>query len=243
MTRSRFTSVTGGYLDAQGTPSAALMGQIQFVDNSIGAMYQTLQDNGLADSTLIIVTAKHGQSPIDPNLVRRIPADVATGKAPSDILGGIGTGLVGGGLVGQGNEDDVSLIWLTDPTKVASSVAMLEQNQALFGGGEIFYESSLQLLFDNPRIDSRPPDIVIMPSVGVTYTGGTKKIAEHGGGSHDDRNVMMLISNVRINPSMLNGLVETRQLAPPILKVLGLNPNSLQAVRREGTEALPGLPY
>ncbi|HEV2446857.1 MAG TPA: alkaline phosphatase family protein, partial [Candidatus Sulfopaludibacter sp.] len=236
-------NVTGGYLDSAGTPSPSLLSEIQFVDGAIGAMAQAIEDAGLADSTVIIVTAKHGQSPIDPNRVTRIPADVPTGKAPSDLLGGIGTGLPGGGLVGQALEDDVSLIWLTDPTKVASSVATLEKNEAMFGGGEIFSGRALEGFVANPAFDSRVPDIIVAPNVGVTYTGGTKKIAEHGGSSSDDRNVMMLVSNNRIAPAVINGLVETRQIAPTILKILGLDPNALQAARKENTAPLPSLPY
>jgi hypothetical protein len=35
--------------------------------------------------------------------------------------------------------------------------------------------------------------------------------------------------------------VETTQVAPTILKLLGLNPRDLQAVRLEGTRVLPGI--
>jgi len=35
------------------------------------------------------------------------------------------------------------------------------------------------------------------------------------------------------------GWVETTQIAPTILKLLGLDPSALQAVRLEGTQALP----
>ena len=59
--------VTGGYLDAAGTPTAALLGEIKFVDASIGAWVKELKSKGLYDTTLIVITAKHGQSPIDPN--------------------------------------------------------------------------------------------------------------------------------------------------------------------------------
>lgn len=236
-------STVGGYLDSVGTPSAALLGQIQFIDNQIGEMALAIEDAGLADSTVIIVTAKHGQSPIDPNRVMRIPADMPTGKAPSDILGGVGTGLVGGGLVGQAAEDDISLLWLTDPTKVASSVATLEKSGAMFGGGQIFWGNSLLSIFGNSKADSRIPDIVIAPNVGVTYTGGTKKISEHGGFANDDRNVIMIVSNNRIAPAVVNNSVETRQVAPTVLRMLNLDPNALQAVRKEGTQILPGLPY
>ena len=235
--------ITGGYLDSIGTPSPALLSEIQFVDSAIGEMAQQIEWAGLADSTAIIVTAKHGQSPIDPNRVTRIPSDVPTGKAPSDVLGGVGTGIPGGGLVGQALEDDVSLIWLTDPTKVASSVATLEKNEAVFGGGQIFSGRALDAFVANSAFDSRVPDIIVAPNVGVTYTGGTKKIAEHGGSAYDDRNVMLLVSNNRMSASVFRSAVETRQVAPTILRLLGLDPNALQAVRQESTAVLPNLPY
>ena len=56
---------TGGYVDGDGTPTAALLNEIQFTDAEIGKMVAHLKHNGLIDSTLIIITAKHGQSPID----------------------------------------------------------------------------------------------------------------------------------------------------------------------------------
>ena len=57
--------VTGGYLDNIGTPSSALLGEIQFVDNSIGRMVAGLKARGLYQSTLLVISAKHGQSPIE----------------------------------------------------------------------------------------------------------------------------------------------------------------------------------
>ena len=57
--------VTGGYLDNIGTPTPALLGEIEFADTSIGKMVAELKKRGLYQSTLIIISAKHGQSPID----------------------------------------------------------------------------------------------------------------------------------------------------------------------------------
>src|SRR3984885_10091534 len=59
------TATTGGYQDADGTPTAALLSEIQFVDASIGEMASGLRAKGLLGSTLIVISAKHGQSPID----------------------------------------------------------------------------------------------------------------------------------------------------------------------------------
>jgi hypothetical protein len=235
-------SLTGGYLDASGTPSASLLGEIQYVDASIGKMVSALGSRGLLDSTLIVITAKHGQSPIDPNRVLRIPHDNPALEPPSSVLGGLGTGLVGGGLVGQADEDDISMLWLTDPTQIASSVALLEANESNYGQGEIFSGPSLDLIFNDPSVDSRTPDIIIAPNVGVIYTGGGSKVSEHGGFAEDDRHVILLVSNPNFSPATVTGQVETRQVAPTVVAALGLDPSRLQAVQKEGTQVLPGLP-
>jgi arylsulfatase A-like enzyme len=77
----------------------------------------------------------------------------------------------------------------------------------------------------------------------VIYTGSTKKQAEHGGFAHDDTNVMMLVSNPDFDAKKITAFVETTQVAPTILKALGLDPNKLDGVRKEGTPVLPGLQF
>ena len=81
----------------------------------------------------------------------------------------------------------------------------------------------------------------MQPNVGVVYTGSSKKQSEHGGFAQDDTNVMMLISNTRLRPATVSSFVETTQVAPTILSILGLDPNELAAVQTEGTPVLPGL--
>lgn len=92
-----------------------------------------------------------------------------------------------------------------------------------------------------PPNDPRTPDIIVVPNVGVIYTGSGKKLAEHGGFAHDDTNVMMLLSSPQMKASTVTLPVETRQVAPTILAALGLNPYDLDAVKAEGTTVLPGL--
>ena len=233
--------LTGGYVDSVGTPTASLFDEIQYVDTAVGQMVAELKKQGLLDSTLIVISAKHGQSAIDPNRVLRIPADAPSDEPPSQVISpaGVGPGLP----VAQADEDDVSLIWLTDQSQTASSVATLEVNEALFGEGQIFAGTALTLQFNNPLTDSRTPDIIVAPNVGVVYTGGKKKVSEHGGFAYDDRNVLLIVSNPSYKPSTFVDQVETRQIAPTIVKALGLDPNSLSAVKSEHTETLPGLPF
>ena len=66
------TGTTGGYLDSVGTPTAALLSEIKFADASIGEWVSELKKQGIYDNTLIVVTAKHGQSPVDSARYTRI---------------------------------------------------------------------------------------------------------------------------------------------------------------------------
>jgi arylsulfatase A-like enzyme len=52
-----------------------------------------------------------------------------------------------------------------------------------------------------------------------------------------------LVSNPQIQPKTIAALVQTTQVAPTILKALGLDPAQLQAVHVEGTQELPALPF
>ena len=95
--------------------------------------------------------------------------------------------------------------------------------------------------FGVPYRDPRYPDVFGRVQVGTVYTGGTK-IAEHGGDNPADRDVPMLVyAPGAVRPGSSDQWVETTQVAPTVLQLLGLNPNALQAVREEGTPVLPGL--
>jgi hypothetical protein len=232
-------SVTGGYVDSVGTPSASLFQEISYVDTEIGAMVNELKKKNLIDSTLIIITAKHGQSPVDSSrYVRNGPPNdpasiLSTFLAPSE-----------NSAIGP-TEDDVALLWLADssPSNVATAVGMLETmsptTNNIAGIGEIFSGPGIGLFYD--PTDSRAPDILITPNIGVTYSNSKKKLAEHGGFAHDDTNVIMLLSNPDFISSTISIPVETAQVAPTVLEALRLNPDKLDAVQQEGTTVLPGL--
>jgi hypothetical protein len=242
-------SINGGYLDEIGTPGPSLLKEIEFVDQSIGLMVSELKGQHLLDSTLIIITAKHGQSPIDPNHVLRIPADNG-GESPSTILGATYLPDSEVNQIGP-TEDDVSLLWLTDSTQTTAAVALLQSTSPvtnnIAGISEIFWGPAIGTMFNLPGLppngDPRTPDIVITTDVGVIYTGKKKKLAEHGGFARDDTNVMMLLSNPKFKPKTVTSPVETTQVAPTILTALGLNPGDLQAVQKEHTQALPGTDF
>jgi hypothetical protein len=238
--------VVGGYSDPDATPTAPLQNEITFVDASIGQMVSALAKHHLLDSTLIIITAKHGQSPIDP---ARYVAQLNVGSSPATVLAqanciplsesplnptGIGP-----------TEDDISLIWLSSSCTIPSAVSIIEQSANDLAIDEIFVGNTLTTMFNAPGIppdgDSRTPDFIVQPNIGHTYSGSTKKLAEHGGFAFDDTNVMLLVSSPWIRPKTEHAWVETMQVAPTILRALRLDPNALDAVREEGTRSLPDL--
>jgi hypothetical protein len=97
-------------------------------------------------------------------------------------------------------------------------------------------------MYQDPATDSRTPDFMVGVNPGVVYTSGSK-IAEHGGFNLDDRSVALLVSNPHMQAQSITAVVQTTQVAATILKALGFDPNELQAVRQEGTQELPGLPF
>jgi hypothetical protein len=236
--------VTGGYLDAAGTPSEALLDEIKYVDASIAACVDELKDKGLYNSTLIVITAKHGQSPIDPS--RYVP-QTKVGTSPATLLSNAGfipDSESTNNPTGIGpTEDDVSLLWLKSSSDTDASIKILEDNASATGIalGQLYYGPSLAINFNDPTRDPRTPDIIVTPNVGVTYSGSTAKLEEHGGFAHDDTNVMLLLSHSSFEPSTVRAAVGTAQVAPTILKALGINPSALDAVRAEGISVLPAV--
>jgi len=88
--------------------------------------------------------------------------------------------------------------------------------------------------------DARVPDLIGIAQYGVVYTSKTKKIAEHGGNNPQDRNVPILVAGGSVDGGeTVSTWVETTQIAPTILQLLGLNPSDLKAVQIEHTRTLP----
>src|SRR5262249_55509661 len=200
-----------------------------FVETSIGQMIAALNKRGLGKSTLLIISAKHGQSPIDRS--KRTPLDDGT-----VIAAPIGPNFA------FDIADDGVLIWLKPPYSAANVAAAVAALNAAGDTGIVEWLAGplLSLPFQDPATDSRTPDIIGIARVGVIYTSGSK-IAEHGGFNEDDTHVALIVASAGLKQSVVSAAVTTTQIAPTILQALGLDPTALDAVRMEGTTVLPGL--
>jgi len=244
--------LTGGYQPGGTAPGPLLTRALDYVSAQVGRMGAEIRARGLAGSTAIILSAKHGQSPTDPNALARVddgPIIDAVNKAWTAAHPKAGD------LVVSASDDDGMLLWLSDRSPAAAGFVkhfLLTHTAAgnNIGGKAITVQASglkrvlagpgAARLFGVPASEPRHPDVVGIAQHGVVYTGGMSKIAEHGGDDPQDRHVPILV----VLPGLAHGRtvgapVETTQIAPTILRLLGLNPGALQAVRIEHTQVLP----
>jgi arylsulfatase A-like enzyme len=244
----------GGYT-APGVPGPLLAKNLEYIDTQVGRMLSEIQKDGLARTTTVILSAKHGQSPTDPAALTRIDdgplldgLDAAWKKAhPSAAQP----------LVAHSADDDGMLLWLNDRSQAAADfarsylLAQSGQGNDVNGKPKAFTRGGLQTVYAGAAAakyfgtsvnDDRVPQVFGIGQYGVVYTGGTSKIAEHGGAHADDLAVPLVVSGAGAAAGrQVDATVHTTSIAPTILKLLGLDPRSLDAVRKEGTPALPGL--
>jgi hypothetical protein len=242
----------------EGFPSTVLEGAIQHTDNSIGLIIAALKNAGIWNSTLVVLTAKHGQDP------RVGVGGLMQAGTLSTLLGNAGD------PVAQATEDDVSLLWLQNQSQTFNAVAAL-QNFKATGTLDVTFQGVTQtlpasqiinqIIADTPNADASPqslglgdpatdsttPDIFVTLQPGYIWVGNTAskvKNAEHGGFSQDDTHVALILSGGAIGAGFQGttqtGSVQTQQIAVTTLDALGLNPNNLTGAVTDGTQALPG---
>lgn len=243
--------LTGGYLSDGITPGPLVARALDYINTQFGTMESHIKADGLQNSTVVILSAKHGQSPMNAAALKRI--------SDGDIITALNNAWCSctnpaTPLVQLGADDDGMLLWLSDRSPAATTFA---KNFVLshsgtgnnISGAPVPYTSSglttvyagadAASYFHVQAGDPRVPDIFGIAQYGVVYTGGHGKIAEHGGAHFDDLNVPLLVSGNPIGNQDKNGEpVHTTQIAPTILSLLGLDPHNLQAVQVEGTKAL-----
>ena len=229
--------IPGGYVPGTLRFTPQLRGAVQFVDASLGAMVSELRSHHELGSTEIIISAKHGQSPIDPSKLALI------GHAEDTVLSKAGIN------VAQTTDDDVALIWLADQSQTAAAVAALNSSITNGNPAHIQYVLSgaaLAARFNDPAVDPRTPDIIIQPIPGTIYSHSAAKVAEHGGFSEDDTHVAMIVTDGaslaggnQQGPGVVTSPVTTAQVAPTILSALGLDPGKLDSVSQEHVRVLP----
>jgi hypothetical protein len=239
---------TGGYLPGGTVPGPVLSGALDFVDAQVGRLVAELRAHGLTKRTAIILSAKHGQSPKEPEALTRLDDG-----AIIDALNAAWTAAHPGAkpLVAFSTDDDALQLWLSDRSQAAADFARKfllthpATGNTITGATRTLQASGLTKVYAGTGAaklfgssDPGRPDLFGFVQHGVVYTGKKAKIAEHGGNDPQDRNVPLVVSVPGGHGSTDNQKVETTQIAPTILRLLGLDPKELKAVRVEHTRAL-----
>jgi hypothetical protein len=225
-----------GYADASGTPTAALADAIGHCDTLLGEMLRELRARHLLDSTLIVVTAKHGNAPIDRTQLRHVDKQTLQRTIEAAAPHGLA----------QLTADQGALIWLHAADDAPQVVSVLRRAHQTLGIRQVLQGTALLRFFSASAADSRTPDLLVIPEHGVIYgKAGDAKLAEHGGFDDDDTHVALLLSNPQLphRGERLSAPVSTTQLAPSMLSVLKLSPDRLQAVEQQSTKSLPGISW
>ncbi len=244
----------GGYEPGGKVPGPLLVRALNYINTEVGLMVAEIQKDGLASSTAIIISAKHGQSPTNPNDLRRVP--------DGPIISAINSAWAvshpsNPNLVVFATDDDGMLLWLSDRSQPAANFVknyllthpasgnnIDDQPITVSSSGlrHVYAGAGAAAFIGVPAGDPRVPDIIGIAQHGTVYTGGTSKIAEHGGDDPQDRNVpILVVLPGQSAGSTIGTPVETTQIAPAILTLLGLDPSQLQAVQIEHTQVLPGI--
>jgi hypothetical protein len=244
--------LTGGYLADGETPGPLLVRALDYINTQLGAMVEAINARHLSGNTVVILSAKHGQSPQTPSALTRI--------ADGPIMDALNAAWAAGHpsaapLVAFSINDDGMLVWLSDRSSTATQFAktfLLNHSGTgndINGSPKAYTASGLKTVLAGADAaayfhvavgDSRVPDVFGISQYGVVYTGGKGKIAEHGGANPQDRAVPLIVSGAGVgHEEVISSPVETTSIAPTIARLLGLNPNALQAVRIEHTPALP----
>jgi len=220
-----------GYRDTDAAPTAGVMQGMDYLDTQMRRITEALRQAGIADSTMIVLTAKHGNSPIDVTK-RKILSEPEFCALPDQVQKG---------LTAQCVVDTVGLIWLKDQSRTAEVAAKLHENEERFGIHKVYWGETLKLRWNDPRQDPRMPDLIVQPVLGVMWGNPQlTKLAEHGGFFDEDTNVALMIYRPDAPGEIIKKAVSTTQVAPTILEALGIDWRQLRSVQREGTQPLPG---
>ncbi len=200
-----------------GKTAKQVIDSYKFEDEQIGKLIAELKAKNLYDSTTIIVTSDHGNTP----LTRWIPEQGE--RSIKKLLEDHGM------EVTHYTPDDLYMVYLKDSSKTADAISLLMQpeNRSKYGISRILTQGDLAQLGANP-VD-RTPDFIVIPTDGqdgsdaVVYSNGPK-LSEHGGISEADQRIPLFMAGAGIRKGYVSqASVQALQLGPTMAYLLGVD--------------------
>ncbi|KAK4560599.1 hypothetical protein LTR86_005796 [Recurvomyces mirabilis] len=196
-------------------------------DQRLATFVSQLKTAGKLESTLLVLSSKQGQSPVNETTLKHINPELLINSTGVDVAF----------LTG----DDAALMWLTNGADAVTAKTNLLANasklniDSVLAGDEVW-----EFGFGNPRSDPRAPDVVVRAKDGTLYSANTQT-ANHGAWLPDDLQVPLVFYNPTFTKANYSLPVRTQQIASTMLSALGLPLAQLDGWRVEGTPVLPFL--
>ena len=217
------------YQSYDGSPSTTVTEALATTDGQILRILAELKMNHLYDTTWIVVTSAFGEGAISPRRAKSVDAAslaAAANSAEQDVVVHVAA-------------EGTAMLWLRDRAKTDEVVAALGKRADALGIASVATGAELTLTMNAPAGDPRMPDVVIEPRESIWYMVRGSHI--DAGDREVEMHVPLLISGVQFTGRVDKTWVPATQLAPLLMRALGMDKFDLDALHHEHTPALPGI--
>lgn len=216
--------------------AAASVNALPAIDGEIASILRELRSRHLYDSTWVVVGAPFAASTvlIQARAIQLRKLREALDSVRSETIpDGVRALHISGG--------DTAMIWLADPSRTEDVAASLAKGAEALGIARVLSGPALTLTWNNPERDPRVPNLILDAEPGVTWRAANSNDLRSCSMSEDQTHVALLVSGAQLEGREDKTLVPTTQLAPLLLRTLGLEKFDLEALKKEHTPALPGI--
>jgi hypothetical protein len=200
---------------------------LQRYDQKIAEFINHLESVGKLDSTLLVLSSKQGQSPVNETSLKHVSSDGLLKSTGVDVAFWTG--------------DDAALIWLKNSYDADTAKKNLMANATalnidyVLAGDEVW-----EFGFGNPRKDPRAPDVAVIAKDGTLFSTNSQT-ENHGAWLPDDLEVPLIFYNPAFSAMKISLPIQTKQIASTMLAALGLPLAQLDSWRVEGSPVIPYL--
>jgi predicted AlkP superfamily pyrophosphatase or phosphodiesterase len=214
-----------------GPESGRYIQAIEFLDGLVGDLLKALDEMGIRERTAIVVTADHGFTEVDP--ARLVAPAADTGGHRLELLASRGidhyVSNTGGASMG---------VYVRDKRRVADAAAALRAEpwcEAVYCEDvKAACDRSLQSL--RAYFPGRSPDLMVDLDDDAALNHAQP--GQHGSLRHDDMAIPLILSGAGVASGKVAGDARLVDVAPTVMKLLGLPPGGLRPDGRVLEEAL-----
>jgi hypothetical protein len=204
---------------------------LEFLDGLVGELLKALDEMGIRDRTAVIVSADHGFSDVDPGRLVAPAADAGGHRLALLASRGIEHYLSNTGGASMG-------VYVRDKARIAETVAALRAEpwcEAVYcEDAKAGCDLSLRAL--HAYFPGRSPDLMVDldDDAALNYP----QAGQHGSLRHEDMAIPLILSGAGVGAGRVEGEARLVDVAPTVLRLLGLPADGLRPDGRVLEEAL-----